>query len=192
MENDKLSVGTGEESVKRSNALVRAAVLVGVAILLNVFLAYLVRVFYLEPIFTDFCPERQVVESIADREKCVSVGGQWTEPDPSQSALYGKEGVFGSCNEQFSCAKDFEKADALYARNLFIVFVIAGASFLLGGAFLVGSRTVSSGLSLGGVFALLFGSLRYWSDMDDRLRVVVSGFALLSLLLIAWRRFRDE
>lgn len=192
MENDMTSAGNSAVPAKRPNALVRVTVVIGIAILLNVFLAYLVRVFSLEPTFTDFCPEKQVIEPLADQDSCVAAGGQWTAPDRSQPVPYGKEAIVGSCNEQFTCSKDFRTADALYARNLFIVFVIVGVLLLLGGTVLSGSRTVSSGLSLGGVFALLFGSLRYWSDMDDRLRVVVSGIALLSLLVIAWRRFRDE
>jgi len=190
MENEIRSEENGKVAPGR-NALVRVTVLIGIAILVNVFLAYLVRVFYHEPAYTDFCPESQVVESLPDRGSCLSVGGQWNEPDSSQQVPYEKRMV-GYCNAQFTCSKDFQSAEALYSRNLFVVFVVAGVLLLLGSAFLTGSKTMSSGLSLGGVFALIFGALRYWSDMDDRLRVVVSGIALFALLAIAWKRFRDE
>ncbi len=186
--NEKKSPGVSSGSA----ALVRVAVVIGIAILINVFLAYLVRVFYLEPTYTDFCPESQVVKPVPDQEACLSIGGQWNESGTSGPVLEGRGSGSAYCNEQFTCSKDFEKANSLYNRNLFIVFVIAGAALLFGSPFLAAARTVSSGLSLGGVIALIFGSLRYWSDMDDRLRVVVSGAALLALLAIAWRRFKDE
>jgi hypothetical protein len=41
------------------------------------------------------------------------------------------------------------------------------------------------------VLALIIGSIRYWSDMDDILRVALLGIALGSLLGIAWKKFRD-
>lgn len=175
-----------------SVAFVRVAVVIGIAILINVFLAYLVRVFYLEPTYTDFCPESQVVKPVPDQESCLSIGGQWNEPGASGPVMSGKGSDSAYCNAQFTCSKDFEKANSLYNRNLFIVFVAVGAVLLFGSPFLAAARTVSSGLSLGGVIALIFGSLRYWSDMDDRLRVFVSGMALVALLAIAWRRFKDE
>ena len=182
----------GAEPPKKHSALVRIAVLVGIAFLLNVFLAYLVRVFYHEPMQEDFCKEEQVVALIPNSESCLAVGGQWNESNPVEAIPPGKGLVSGYCNAQYTCFKNFESAYSLYNRNLFIVFVIAGVALLLGSTFLTGAKTVSSGLSLGGVIALIVGSIRYWSDMDDRLRVVVSGVALLTLLVIAWKRFRDE
>lgn len=173
------------------NAFVRVAVIVGIAVLINVFVAYFVRVFYSVPEYEVFCPEVSVVEPIIDRETCLSSGGQWTEADPSEPIAVGGGKVSGYCDEQFSCRKEYKQAEDRYGRDLFIVFVAVGAALLLGSPFLTGSKTVSSGLSLGGVIALIFGSLRYWSAMDDRLRVIVSGVALVALLVIAWKRFKE-
>ncbi len=176
----------------RQDGLVRVAMIIGIAILLNVFLAYLVRVFYHAPEFTDFCPEKPVVEQLTDRSACLGAGGQWNELDPAEAVSAGfPAGISGYCDERFACSKDFESATALYNRNLFVVFIVAGAMLLLGSPFLSGVGAISSGLSLGGVIALIFGSMRYWSAMDDRLRVAVSGIALIALIVIAWKKFKD-
>lgn len=188
---DTVPKGKSEAASRKGSPLVRAAVIVSIAILINVFLAYLVRVFYLEPEYADFCKESNVVTQSIDRETCLSVGGQWTEPEMADMSLDGKERLFGYCNEQFTCQKEYEQSESLYNRNLFVVFIVAGVALLLGSSFLTGVKVVSSSLSFGGVFAIIFGSLRYWSDMDDRLRVVVSGIALLALIVIAWKRFKE-
>ncbi len=188
---DTSSEGNSGEAPRKGSPLVRAAVIVGIAILINVFLAYLVRVFYLEPEYADFCKESNVVTQSVDREACLSVGGQWTEPEMGAMSSDGKERLFGYCNEQFTCQKEYERSESLYNRNLFVVFIVAGVALLLGSSFLTGAKVVSSALSFGGVLAIVFVSLRYWSDMDDRLRVVVSGVALAALIVIAWKRFKE-
>jgi hypothetical protein len=174
------------------SAFIRIAIVIGIAVLVNIFLAYLVRAFYVEPIYTDFCPETPVVKPIIDQDSCLSIGGQWNESRIPESVSTVKGSDYAYCNEQFTCSKNFERENSLYNRNLFGVFIIVSVVLLLGSPFLSGVRTVSSGLSLGGVMGLIFGSVRYWSDMDDWLRVIVSGVSLVSLLIIAWNRFKDE
>jgi len=171
---------------------VRTATIIGIAVLANVFLAYLVRVFYHAPEPEDFCPERRVVEQLTDRTACLDSGGQWNELDPAEAVSAGfPTGISGYCDERFTCQREFESALDLYNRNLFVVFIVVGALLLFGSAFLSGVGAISSGLSLGGVIALIFGSMRYWSAMDDRLRVAVSGIALAALIVIAWKKFKD-
>jgi hypothetical protein len=180
--------------LSKRNTFTRTAVLVGIAILVNVFLVYVVRVFYHEPSFTDFCPEERVVKQASNQESCLASGGQWNENGLTGafSGYSEKAAVSDFCDEQFTCSRSFTDATSLYNRNSFVIFVIVGAALLLCSPFVRDAKTVSSALSLGGVIALIFGSMRYWSDMDDRLRVVTSGVALLALLIISWKRFKDE
>ncbi len=167
-------------------------IILGIVILANVFLTYLVRVIYHEPEFTDFCPEKQIVEPILDRKTCVAAGGQWNEPDPSEPLPAGMTARVGYCNEQYTCSRQFEDATAFYNRNLFLVFTAVGAILLLVSTFISGASVVSTGTSLAGVLALIIGSIRYWSDMNDLLRVGVSGVALAALIVLARQRFKDN
>jgi hypothetical protein len=170
---------------KRSN-IIKWALILGIAIIVNLFLVYAVRVLYEEPAFTDFCPEKQVNEAITTAESCVAVGGQWNANMPGDKTVPA-----GYCDVNFTCQKGYDAVNKVYTRNVFVIFVIAGIILLVGSVFLRGSEAVSLGLSFGGVLALIVGSLSYWSDMNDVLRVVILGVALAALISIAWKQFRD-
>ena len=79
----------------------------------------------------------------------------------------------------------------VYNRNVFVVFVVAGILLLIGSVYLAGAEAVSLGLSFGGVLSLVIGSMRYWSDMNDILRVIILGVALVGLIYVAWKKFKD-
>ncbi len=190
---ETIQPGTGEGPVKKRSAVIKWALVFGIAIVINLFLTYLVRVVHHEPMFEDFCPAKQVNEAIETKEACLSVGGQWNEnvemKYPGQMTVVPQPA--GYCDVNFTCQKAFEDMSAVYNRNVFIVFVIAGIALLAGSVFLSAVETVSLALSFGGVLALIIGSMRYWSDMDDILRVIVLGIALIALIGIAYKKFRD-
>ena len=53
------------------------------------------------------------------------------------------------------------------------------------------SSVVSLGFSLGGVLALIIGAIRYWSNMQDVLRVVVLAVALAALVWIGIKKIKE-
>ncbi len=180
---------------KNRSSVIKWALVIGIAIVINLFLTYLVRVVYHEPLFEDFCLEKQVNEVIETKEACIEIGGQWNENNVKSMPVVQRGDVFepnGYCNTTFTCQKQFDDVNKVYNRNVFIVFVIAGIILLGGSVFLAGAEAVSLGLSFGGVLALIIGSTTYWSDMEDILRVVILGFALIALIFVAWKKFRDE
>ena len=79
----------------------------------------------------------------------------------------------------------------MYSRNVFVVFVVVGLFLLVGSLFVPGSSLIAQALSLAGVLALIIGSLSYWSDMNDILRLLVLGVALVTILYFAWKKFED-
>lgn len=185
---------SGSPTISRKHSVVvKWALIVGIAIVINLFLTYLVRVLYHEPEYTDFCPERQVQEAIETREECLGLGGQWDENLATKPMI--PEDIprpVGYCNVDFTCSQQFDDTMKMYNRNVFIVFVAAGILLLAASVFLTGAEAISLGFSFGGVLALIIGSIRYWSGMNDILRVVILGVALVGLLWVAWKKFRDE
>lgn len=190
---ETISSGAEQVSAKKTSGIIKWALILGIAIVVNLFLTYLVQVVYNEPLYTDFCPERQIERAIETETECLSVGGQWSEN--IEAKLPHQAGTplqpAGYCNEDFVCGNQFEEVSKVYNRNVFVVFVIAGILLLAGSVFLSGVEAVSLGLSFGGVLALIIGSMRYWSDMDDILRVIILGLALAALIGIAYKKFRD-
>jgi hypothetical protein len=179
---------------KKKLDIIKWALIVGIAIVVNLFIFYLVDALYKEPIYTDFCPERQVNKLIESEAACLEVGGQWNEnidvQKPVELQMYPTRPI-GYCNIDYTCNKQFEDVVKVYNRNVFVVFVVAGILLLAGSAYLGGAEAVSLGLSFGGVISLIIGSMRYWSDMNDILRVIVLGVALAALIYVAWKKFQD-
>jgi hypothetical protein len=97
----------------------------------------------------------------------------------------------GYCNQEFTCQQKFEDANKVYNRNVFIVFTVVGIAALAASVFAGAAEAVALGLSFGGVLSLIIGSVRYWSDMEDILRVVILGVALAALIWTAYKKFKD-
>lgn len=177
---------------------------VGIIIVLNLFFNYGVATFYDEPKYDDFCKPELSSKSYNSEDECKNAGGMWSanqtlydkraliESEPTAPLAINQFEPKGWCDVQYSCRKDFETANSLYNRNVFIVLIIAGVISIVVG-FLVGqSEAVSLGLSFGGILSLIIGSIRYWSDMNDYLRFIILGIALAVLVYIGIKKFRNE
>lgn len=188
------SVQTSQSKEKKpASAVIRWAFIVGITVVTNLFLAYAVDVVYDQPDYLTFCPDRQVNRLIASEVACLEVGGQWNEGSPAkmmtpESAMP----VSGDyCNTTYTCQKQYEEASRVYNRNVFVVFVVVGILLFVGSVSFSGAEVLSLAFSFGGVLAFIIGAVRYWSDMDDILRVFILGIALASLIYMAWKKFRE-
>ena len=168
-------------------------------IVTNLFLNYALDVFYKSPKYETFCPSQQVNEAVLTKDACLAKGGQWNENTypkeiynaPTQPVPATGVEVKGYCNEQYTCGKNFEEANKVYNRNVFIFLVIAGTALLIGSIFVAAIEAVALGFSLAGIISLIIGTIRYWSDMDERLRVIVLGIALIALVWIGIKKFNN-
>ncbi len=66
-----------------------------------------------------------------------------------------------------------------------------GIVALIAGFMPIGSSIVSSGLSYGGVLALIIGSAEYWGTAGYWIRLAIATVGLVALLYIGTKRFRD-
>lgn len=187
-------------SQKKRHPLFKWILVVGIMVVTNLFLNYALDAFYPAPKDEDFCPNPQVREAVLTEEVCVAKGGQWSEDQYPKEIVYRGAPemattpiveIKGYCNERFTCQKNFEEAQNVYNRNVFIVLVIAGTILLVGGMFLLSVEAVALGFSFAGVLSLIIGTVRYWVSMDERLRVVVLGVALVALVWIGIKKFRE-
>jgi|TARA_B100001971_G_scaffold171205_1_gene163467 hypothetical protein len=49
---------------------------------------------------------------------------------------------------------------------------------------------VVNGLMFGGILNIFIGIARYWSDMDEYLRFIISGVVLIVLIYIAYKKLK--
>jgi len=55
----------------------------------------------------------------------------------------------------------------------------------------LGLPSVSSGLMLGGVFLIFYGTARYWSNFSDIVRVVILAIALAILIWLGYKKLES-
>ncbi len=176
--------------------ILKWALILGIIIVLNLFVNFSIALVYDAPVWDKFCPQQQVTVPPDTQEKCVAVGGGWTENvNYNQEITKPVPADFkepkGYCDPNFTCQKTYTEASSLYNRNVFIVLVIAGV-ISLGLGFALGAYpAVSLGLSFGGVLSFIVASIRYWSDMDDYLRVIILGLALVALIWLGIKKIKE-
>ncbi len=185
----------------KSSRVLKWSVIIGIVIVLNLFFNYALSLVYKSPEYEKYCPNEQIVAPPTTQDKCVAAGGQWTEnvypvqapvgPATKPAPISVTE-VKGYCNPTYTCQKNYDTDYKVYQRNVFIVLVILGILSMVGGIFLRGSSAVATALSLGGVLSLIIAAVRYWEAAQNLLRVVILGLALLALIWLGIKKFRDD
>lgn len=181
----------------RGKSVLKWALTIGIIIVLNIFFAVAIDTLMPRPDYQKFCPQQQVQPVYNDQASCVAAGGQWTpNPAPVEGQVAPTkpvmQGTLGYCNPDYTCAQKFSDAQNGYDRNVFIALVILGALSLLVGVFLGRiSPAVSAGLSYGGVLSFIIASARYWSAAGDLIRLAIVAIALIALIGIGVKMFKE-
>lgn len=178
--------------------ILKWALIVGIVVVLNLFFNYAISLVYDAPEYEKFCPQQQVNIPPKTQAECVAKGGAWTEGGDvvtkgniAVPAVTPTGERVGWCDVNFTCNKELNDAQKLYNRNVFIALVVLGVASLVAGFFFSEITAVSLGLSFGGVLSFIIGSIRYWSDMDDYLRVIILGLALVALIWLGVKKIKD-
>ncbi len=179
--------------VKKHPRFVRFALLAGIAIILNVFFFVVVQMIIPTPDYDSYCP--QPVAQATTKISCASQNGIWNQYPQTR---YGTpkvspiEGVSGYCDYQTKCLPLYKTAINNQHLYAFVLMTVFGIIALVVGVVPIGASIVSSGLSYGGVIALIIGSIQYWGSAPSLLKLIISGIALCVLIYLGMRRFKDE
>jgi len=182
---------------KKPMGVLRWVVIIGIVVVLNLFFNYLIQVFYQAPKFENFCKAEQINVAPATQTECLAKGGQWNQNinqkqvRPEAPASPATTEVNSYCDVSFTCQKNFQTAMDVYQRNVFVVLVVLGMLSIVVSFALASIAVVSLGLSLGGVLSLVIASMRYWSAMNDYIRVIILGAALAVLVWLGIKYFKD-
>ena len=179
----------------QTKSILKWALVLSIVIVLNLFFNFTISSFYKSPEYEDFCTSRsgQVVNIPQTESECVDNGGQWNPNDMKPVVLNtGEEAPLGWCDVDFTCREAWQTARDVYDRNVFVGLILLGLAAIGVGVFVTtGGSAVSLGLSLGGVLSFAVASMRYWSAMDDYLRVIILGLALIALIWVGIKKFKD-
>ena len=188
-----MTTETTQVEGKKKGGFVKWALIVAIVIVLNMFFNYAISLAYKSPKYEDFIKTTQVVTPISNKEECLKVGGQWTDPSPYTNTDIKAQGTkfeapVGYCDPNFTNQKKIDNALKNYNRNVFIVLVVLGIASIIVGGF-VANEIISPSFSWGGVLSLLIASMRYWGDANDLFKVIILAMALGVLIWFAVKKF---
>ncbi len=178
---------------KYENKVLKWALVIGIVIVFNLLVNYALSLVYKAP-ESPYTNQEQVVSNFDTKEDCLAVGGQWSEnrdvPAPKMTAPVTPANA-GWCDPYFTKNKDYQAAQKVYDRNVFIILVVIGALSLVFSAFLP-LEVLTLGFSWGGVLSLIIASMRYWSEADNLVKVLILAAALGALVWVAIKKFKDK
>ncbi len=172
------------------SGVARWSLIIGIVIVMNLFFNYALSLAYKAPDYNEYFPQSQVVPNIDNEQECVEMGGQWNAnaPAPQAANLNAPKTPDGYCNPDFTKQKQFEVAQKQYDRTVFVVLVVLGVLSIVTGT-LLGNAVLSLSFSWAGVLSLVIASMRYWSDANNLLKVIILAVALGSLIWVAVKKF---
>ncbi|MFZ2205759.1 MAG: hypothetical protein WAV23_04185 [Minisyncoccia bacterium] len=182
--------------METQSKVLKWSLIIGIIIVINMFFNYALSLAYKHPVFETFCPNNsQVLEVVDNQEQCVATGGQWNPNLYNQPVVVkeigGKTIPQGYCDQQFICRNNYDSAQKVYDRNVFITLVILGAICVALGSFLKSNLLIGMALSLAGVLSFIIASMRYWSSADDLIKVIILAIALAILIGVAVKKFKN-
>jgi hypothetical protein len=146
----------------------RWSVIIGIVIVLNMFFNYTLSLVYKQPDYLTYCPQPTIMVTPTDK--------------PASDAQY---------QQSITCQKNYDVANNLYSRNVFVALVILGALCVLIGNYLKNNLVLGQSLSIAGVLSFIIASMRYWTSADNLIRVVILAIALLILIWVAIKKFKN-
>lgn len=169
------------EALKKWKKLALALALV---LVINVFFNVGLDTFYPAPKYETYCPTEKMNTLYENAETCEAADGIWNQ-GPAKDAV-------GYCDLYTKCNEDYTAATQPYDRNAFVILTTLGLATLLVGLLAGGlPMAVANGFLYGGLLSILIGTMRYWALMEDSLRFIVSGIALVLLIIVGVKRLKD-
>jgi hypothetical protein len=188
---------------------------IAIAIILAFFVGYAVNTFYQEPKYEDFCKPGIYTVPLDTKEKCESVGGNWTtmaadkiapEALAANQYLCTKQDTVnvnemimtcvtkemqqqnGYCDPEYTCRAAFEKALEPHNRISFIILAIVGVIIIVIATVFLRENVIGYGMLAGGILTLLYGTIRFWGAIPDYARLAILGIVLVTLIVVAWKK----
>jgi len=185
---------------------------VAIAIVFVFFVGFGISSFYPAPKYENYCNTQEFKQYNMQNE-CESGNGKWivneaTRPVPEKmqsgqllcTKLSEKDNAVslscetldqltnqGYCDLYYYCNQAFQDVNEKYNRNVFIIATGIGIIALIAGIALK-LVSVSAGFMGGGVLTIIYGTVRYWSDLPDYGRFIILGIALAILIWLGYKR----
>lgn len=158
-----------------------------IAIVLCSFVIYLIQAIKPSPKYEDYCNINSPYYENITKDICEANNGIWT---PQEIQCIRAPCPQGYCDFYAKCNEKFQGVQDKYNLVVFIITVIIGLIAVFLGITLH-LTSVSLGLMLGGAFLILYGTMAYWYNLTNWIRVVILGIALVVLIWLGYKKLKS-
>ena len=113
----------------------------------------------------------------------------WSEPQYID--FCPQTNVIAPQSDDIACSNNFTTAENNYQAKVFMTLVVIGVLLIVLSFFTKANPVLTTALSFSGVLSLVIASFRYWSLAYGWVRVVILGIALVALIILAIRKFKQ-
>lgn len=178
--------------MKTVSSLIKWAFAAAFIIITNLFFYYAISFVSPEPKMDRYCPIQ--TEQYMNAEMCVDAGGQWENFKLSPKEItesVKNDTPTGWCDAEFTCRQEFDAVNSIYNKNVFIVMIAISIAMIVGGVF-ISVEVLSIGMVWSGVLALLIATIRYWSDANNLMKVIILGIGIGVLTWLAVKKMNHK
>ena len=140
------------------------------------------------PKYEQYCSQ----QPINNEAQCINLNGTWYnyttdgQPPPIESKTVPVTSPNGYCDAYTKCNNDFQQANEIYFKNLFIVALIVGLVIIAIGLLIFALAPVGVGLMAGGIAIFIWGSARYWTYANKITKFIISLLGLVILIMMSY------
>lgn len=154
---------------------------------------YGINTFYERPEYEDFCEEDfRPTKLMQTEQECLDVDGKW---NPQEIRCVTEPCPQGYCDITFNCRQDYQDAREEWTKNVFIIAVPLGIIIIASSAFLIILEPVATGLMIGGILTLLYGTWGFFFQTNDKIRFIISLIGLAVVIALAYyfnKKFEEK
>jgi uncharacterized membrane protein YidH (DUF202 family) len=171
---------------------------IAIAIIFVLFVGYGINTFYDDPSYDDYCEEGffAVPKPVArEQPTCSTIQPTDLEYKDCRDRKgdimfdYDSEG----CPISYECSlcrHDYDTARNNYNRIVFIISGIIGLIAIIIGGIVLKVESVDSGIMGGGILTVIYGTLRYWGNLEDIFRFLILGIVLAVLIWMGYKKLK--
>lgn len=170
----------------KTSKLKRNVLTISITIIFALFIGFGIETFYESPDYDDYCDVAKEQLEVSSEDECKLLNGTW---NAYPKMVEGNR--TGYCDLYENCRNKWDEVNESYNKNIFIITFIIGLIALVLGSYFVGVESVGSGIMGGGTLTIIYGTIRYWSDLNDLMRFIILGIVLFILIWIGYKKIKE-
>ncbi len=174
----------------------KALIVLVIAVLFAIFVFSTVEAIYPSPEYGDFCDNRQPVAKGLENE-CEALEVPQSAYDSCEGYIDYEYNSNGCATEYFcnTCQNEYDDAREQHRQIIFYVAAVLSLVAIFVALYLPENKSkmhewVGTGLLLGGVFVLFFGTVQGFTSLDRFVKPIVMLVELLLVIYLAYKRLQ--